>query len=578
MSGPSPFMTRRWMVCGLLLLASAINYMDRQTLANAAVRVTREFQLNQEQYGIVESAFGYAFAAGSLVFGVLADKVPLRWLYPLVVLLWSAVGFATGFTGSYGQLLFCRTLLGFFEGGHWPCGVKATRALLDARDRSLGNSVLQSGTSIGAIITPLIMRAMMTDELGTWRYPFQAIGAVGILWIVLWFGLARKSDLDGMPEPVPLARGPEPSLWSLLLSRRMLVVFVVIACINTTWQILRAWLPKILQEGRGWSETAALYFNSAWFAATDVGCLGAGVLAVWLARRGQTVDRARLIVFGGCAALCALIALAPWLGTGWLLSAVLMIAGAGALGLFPIYHAFTQDISGRHQGRITGIAGVAAWLAPAPAQRLFGFVADRTGSFDAGLVMAAFLPIIAWLTLALGWGRQSPSKSMNAANLSRRAFLGALAVPALGAAAGPDSSARRRRYALAVPTLAGAADPPRGARKKIALLGTVVTRHSHSQHFFDRFLLGYGWRGEWRRPEVDVASLFIDQFPEDDLGRAPREGIQRPDLSERARSALPWRDEARGRWRGDHRRTRQLPEERTRPAALPATRVVQGDR
>ena len=34
-------------------------------------------------------------------------------------------------------------------------------------------------------------------------------------------------------------------------SRRMLVVFVVIACINTTWQILRAWLPKILQEGRG---------------------------------------------------------------------------------------------------------------------------------------------------------------------------------------------------------------------------------------------------------------------------------------------------------------------------------------
>jgi hypothetical protein len=86
---------------------------------------------------------------------------------------------------------------------------------------------------------------------------------------------------------------------------------------------------------------------------------------------------------------------------------------------------------------------------------------------------------------------------MNALTLSRRAFLGALAAPALAPAA-----------------------PAGTPRKKIALLGTVVTRHSHPQHFFDRFLIGYGWRGEWRKPEVDVAAFFIDQFPEDDLGRA----------------------------------------------------------
>ena len=183
-------MTRRWMVCGLLLLASAINYMDRQTLANAAVRSpassgsTRNNTASRVCVWLgVRRRLARFRSAGR--------QVPLRWLYPLVVLLWSAVGFATGFTVSYGQLLFCRTLLGFFEGGHWPCGMKATRALLDASDRSLGNSVLQSGTSIGAIITPLIMRAMMTDGIGHWRFPFQAMGAVGILWIVLWFGLAR---------------------------------------------------------------------------------------------------------------------------------------------------------------------------------------------------------------------------------------------------------------------------------------------------------------------------------------------------------------------------------------------------
>jgi hypothetical protein len=72
---------------------------------------------------------------------------------------------------------------------------------------------------------------------------------------------------------------------------------------------------------------------------------------------------------------------------------------------------------------------------------------------------------------------------------------------------------------LAGSTLASGS-PPAGTRKKIALLGTVMRRHSHAQHFIDRFLTGYGWRGTWRRSEVDLVSLFIDQFPENDLARA----------------------------------------------------------
>lgn len=411
---PTPSITvrRRWLVCGLLLLASAINYMDRQTLANASVRVTREFGLVQEQYGNLEAWFAYAFATGSLIFGFLADRLPLRLLYPVVLVLWSAVGFATGHVRSYEGLLVCRTLLGLFEGGHWPCGVKATRALLDPADRSLGNGVLQSGTSVGAILTPLIMRGLMTDEPGSWRLPFQVIGLVGLVWVALWFAMVRTSDLvggegesDSSSTPGPGKEGTSvPSLWSLIVSRRMLVVFVVIACINTSWQILRAWLPKFLQEGRGWGETGALYYNSAWFAATDVGCLGAGALAVWLARKGWEVNRARMAVFGGCALITALCAVIPWVREPWALGALLMIIGAGALGMFPIYHTFTQDISGTHQGRITGIASVAAWVIPAQAQRLFGWLADRTGSFDIGLVAAGFLPLVAWLALRVGWG------------------------------------------------------------------------------------------------------------------------------------------------------------------------------
>jgi hypothetical protein len=56
-------------------------------------------------------------------------------------------------------------------------------------------------------------------------------------------------------------------------------------------------------------------------------------------------------------------------------------------------------------------------------------------------------------------------------------------------------------------------------RKKIAFLTTEVRLHSHGQHFLDRMTLGYSWRGGWQEPRVEVASVFIDQFPEGDLGR-----------------------------------------------------------
>ena len=60
----------RWYVCGLLLLATTVNYMDRLTLANAAVRVKADFHLSNEQYGELETAFSLAFAGGSLLFGL----------------------------------------------------------------------------------------------------------------------------------------------------------------------------------------------------------------------------------------------------------------------------------------------------------------------------------------------------------------------------------------------------------------------------------------------------------------------------------------------------------------------------
>ena len=101
----------------------------------------------------------------------------------------------------------------------------------------------------------------------------------------------------------------------------------------------------------------------------------------------------------------------------------------------------------------------------------------------------------------------------------------------------------RRKFLAGLSSLAGAAamtparanalpesterEEPR-RRKTIAFLGTEVRTHSHSQHFLDRLVLGYGWRGAWQEPRLDVASVYIDQFPNGDLarGRVERHGLK----------------------------------------------------
>jgi ACS family hexuronate transporter-like MFS transporter len=66
--------TRAWLICGVLLLATMLNYMDRQALAVTLPTLKQRFHLAEGRVGMIEGCFGYAFAVGSLVFGLLADR------------------------------------------------------------------------------------------------------------------------------------------------------------------------------------------------------------------------------------------------------------------------------------------------------------------------------------------------------------------------------------------------------------------------------------------------------------------------------------------------------------------------
>ncbi|MEI6324688.1 MAG: hypothetical protein WCO91_04500, partial [Gemmataceae bacterium] len=62
--------------------------------------------------------------------------------------------------------------------------------------------------------------------------------------------------------------------------------------------------------------------------------------------------------------------------------------------------------------------------------------------------------------------------------------------------------------------LAASLAPP-----KVAFLGTAFYKHSHAQHFLDRLTQGYTWGGQWVKPRLSVASVYVDQFPINDVAR-----------------------------------------------------------
>ena len=407
LSGGDRSATWRWSICVLLLLATVVNYMDRLTVNTLSIEIQGEFHLNDKQYGYTELGFGMAFAAGSLLFGWLVDRIGVYWLYPVVLVGWSAMGFLTGLSHTYGELLILRILLGLFEAGHFPCGLKTIQILLAPRDRALGNSLLQSGTALGAVLAPQAIRLLLTDDVGGWRRPFMVIGAGGMAWIVLWFLSIRPRDLVAPArEETRDGSGPGLDFWALVFSRRFLALAVMVVCINLNWHLFRVWLPKFLREARGYERDAMLNFTTFYYVAADVGAIAAGALTGWLARRGMSVFSSRMWVFAGCCLLTTLTTAAALLPRGPLLLGALLVVAFGGLGSYAAYYSLTQDLSTRHQGKISGALSTITWIVTAAFHPIFGDYLDKTKRYDLVVGLAGWLPLVALVAVLWLWDRR----------------------------------------------------------------------------------------------------------------------------------------------------------------------------
>jgi ACS family hexuronate transporter-like MFS transporter len=182
-----------------------------------------------------------------------------------------------------------------------------------------------------------------------------------------------------------------------------------------TWHFLRAWLPLYLQERHKYGTREVQLFASAYYICTDLGALSAGFATLWLARRGVSVGASRRLVFVVCALLAALGLAVVYLPKGPVLLLSLLVVGFGSLGVFPNYYSFSQDLTVRHQGKLTGTLGCCCWAAMACWQELIGQLVEGKGwvgnyffhghgSYTPCFVIAALAPLVGFLALVLLWG------------------------------------------------------------------------------------------------------------------------------------------------------------------------------
>jgi ACS family hexuronate transporter-like MFS transporter len=401
----------RWWVCLLLMQATVVNYMDRMALNQLAKQIKASLRLDDFEYSLVESIFSVAFALGAVCTGFVVDRASVRWVYPLAVLGWSAAGVLTGFADSFGMLLACRFALGLFEAANWPCGIRTTRTVLRPEERSFGNAIVQSGTALGAVAAPLVVLAIVkwaaaSGVSDAWRIPFRIVGALGLVWVGMWFLTIPARMVRPAPEPNgERGAGGGGRFVEVFRDPRFWALAAAVVAINITWHGYRTWLPLFLQDQRGYTLEEMSAFTTLYYLLADAGSWAVGIFTLVLCRRGIGVHASRLLAFLSCSLLTLGTVCVPLLPNTWVLQAGLLAVAFGALGLFPTYFALSQELSNRHQGKVTGTPGAFAHGALAATYPVEGWVCRATNSYEWVLGGVGVFPLLALVLIVWLWPR-----------------------------------------------------------------------------------------------------------------------------------------------------------------------------
>ena len=302
----------RWWVAGLLAIATALNYLDRQSFPVVVGEIKKEIPISDEQYSHLTSLFLLAYAIMYAGGGRIMDWLGTRAGYAVMIVWWSAANFLTGIVSSVTGLGVFRFLLGMGEGGGFPGSGKAVAEWFPPKERAMAFGIFNTGSAIGAVIAPPLM-AFIVHILG-WRWVFFITGALGFVWALFWLRFyqppAKSSFVSGEErefilnsQASGLAAGsanssPAIPWFKLFTYPQVLGLMGAKFLTDSAWYFFIFWLPKYLGDVRHLNIKQIGYFAWIPFAFAGLGSLSGGWLSSYLIRRGVSLDHARKIALG----------------------------------------------------------------------------------------------------------------------------------------------------------------------------------------------------------------------------------------------------------------------------------------
>jgi ACS family hexuronate transporter-like MFS transporter len=386
---PSNGARYRWLVLAVFVLSTAINILDRATLAALAPLLKQEFGLTNAQYGWITSAFNLTYAASAPLAGMLIDSLGLNRVISLAVGLWSCAGIATGFTRGLGGLVGCRAVLGVAEAAGIPAAGKAIHKYLLPGERALGNAVNQAGVSLGQIVAPVL--ATWIAVRSGWRAAFIVTGVLGLAWIPLWNWAARGARGSDLPKQHGGA--------AMLRDRRLWVFVIANALSMMGYYLWFNWTTLYMVSAHGLTLEQAVWY--VWvppvFAA--VGGFAGGWLSLRLIGRGVAAPAARFRVCLVASVVCLATLAIPWAPSPAWTSAGISLSILAVAAFSVNMYTLPLDVFGAAPAGFAIAALVSSYgLVSAVIAPIVGTVIDHQG-YTPVIAVVTFTPLMACAVL-----------------------------------------------------------------------------------------------------------------------------------------------------------------------------------
>jgi len=389
----------------LLLLCAmySLTYIDRTNVSTASSVFQKDLHLTQTQVGLVFSAFAYPYLVFQIIGGWVSDRFGARMTLTVSAIIWGAATLLTGVAGGLVAILFARVLLGFGEGATFPTATRAMSDWTPPGKRAFAQGLTHSSARLGNALTPPLV-ALLINRVN-WRGSFFVLGLISLAWAVVWAFYFRNDpakhpgitsrELQLLPNFVARKESEKEVIPWWPLARRMFPVTIVYFCYGWTLWLYLAWIPSFfLHSYRLDLKNSAFYSAGVFFAGVVGNTLG-GLVSdrIFALTNDRNKARRNLVVFGF---LCSLASMVPLLFLRSLTGAAIFLS----LGFFfaeftigPMW-AIPMDIAPRFSGSASGLMNTGSALAAILSPLVFGFVIDKTGSWNLPFVGSIVLLFI----------------------------------------------------------------------------------------------------------------------------------------------------------------------------------------